>query len=62
MSHPRRNEVFRDVGQRGTTRVMTEFIEIRHCRLQPDAAILMCSDGLTDHLTSAANPRHRGTL
>ena len=31
----------------------TEFIEIRRCRFHPDAAILLCSDGLTDQLTAA---------
>jgi PPM family protein phosphatase len=52
MRHPRRNEVFRDVGSR--PRASGEgFIEIRKCRFRPDAAILLCSDGLTDQLTAA---------
>ena len=53
MLHPRRNEVFRDVGSRPRESADREFIEIRECRFHPDAAILLCSDGLTDQLTSA---------
>ncbi|HMC58565.1 MAG TPA: protein phosphatase 2C domain-containing protein [Candidatus Solibacter sp.] len=53
MLHPRRNEVFRDVGSRLREPADREFIEIRECRFRPDAAILLCSDGLTDQLTSA---------
>jgi serine/threonine protein phosphatase PrpC len=53
MLHPRRNEVFRDVGSRLREPADREFIEIRQCRFHPDAAILLCSDGLTDQLTSA---------
>ena len=52
MLHPRRHEVYRDVGSRLRTSDDPEFIEIRQCRLRPDAAILLCSDGLTDQLTS----------
>jgi serine/threonine protein phosphatase PrpC len=54
MLHPRRNEVFRDVGSRRRRPGDEAFIEIRQCRFHPDAALLLCSDGLTDHLTSAA--------
>ncbi len=53
MLHPRRNEVFRDVGSRKRTARDAGFIEIRRCRFRPEAAILLCSDGLTDHLTAA---------
>ncbi len=53
MRHPRRNEVFRDVGSQLRTEADDEFIEIRKCRFRPDAAILLCSDGLTDQLTAA---------
>jgi PPM family protein phosphatase len=52
MCHPRRNEVFRDVGSRRRAGDDQDFIEIRRCRFRPDAAMLLCSDGLTDHLTS----------
>ena len=53
MQHPRRNEVFRDVGSHRRETGDTDFVEIRRCRFRPDAAILICSDGLTDRLTSA---------
>jgi PPM family protein phosphatase len=53
MLHPRRNEVYRDVGSRLRTADEDGFIEIRKCRFRPDAAILLCSDGVTDQLTSA---------
>jgi PPM family protein phosphatase len=53
MRHPRRNEVFRDVGSQLRTAADEDFIEIRKCRFRPDAAILLCSDGLTDQLTAA---------
>jgi serine/threonine protein phosphatase PrpC len=53
MLHPRRHEVFRDVGSESRTASDPEFIETRQCRFKPDAAILLCSDGLTDLLTSA---------
>ncbi|HMC59842.1 MAG TPA: protein phosphatase 2C domain-containing protein [Candidatus Solibacter sp.] len=53
MVHPRRNEVFRNVGSRLRKPGDREFIEIRECRFRPDAALLLCSDGLTDQLTAA---------
>ena len=53
MRHPRRNEVFRDVGSRRRGPRDGDFIEIRRCRFRPDAAILLCSDGLSDQLTAA---------
>jgi serine/threonine protein phosphatase PrpC len=53
MLHPRRNEVFRDVGSRRRSAGDADFIQIRRCRFRSDAAILLCSDGLTDHLTAA---------
>jgi hypothetical protein len=53
MRHPRRNEVFRDVGSRRRLAGDSEFIEIRRCRFRSDAALLLCSDGLTDQLASA---------
>ena len=53
MSDSRRNEVFRDVGSGPRSAVDEDFIDIRRCRFRPDAAILLCSDGLTDQLTAA---------
>jgi PPM family protein phosphatase len=52
MTHPRRHEVFRDVGTRLHTAGDDGFIEIRRCRFKQDAAFLLCSDGLSDRLTS----------
>ena len=54
MMHPRRNEVFRDVGTRPHEAGDDGFIEVRHCHFKPDAAFLLCSDGLSDLLPSAA--------
>jgi serine/threonine protein phosphatase PrpC len=53
MVHPRRNEVFRDVGSRLRDVDDGDFVEIRQCRFREDAALLLCSDGLTDQLTAA---------
>jgi hypothetical protein len=53
MLDPRRNQVFRDVGSEPRAAGDAGFIEIRRCSFHPDAAILLCSDGLTDHLTAA---------
>ena len=52
MAHPRRNEVFRDVGSCPRSADEAEFIEVPQCELPDDAAMLLCSDGLSDHLTS----------
>ena len=53
MKHPRRNEVFRDVGTEMHGPDDDDFIEVRSFLFHPDAAVLMCTDGLTDALTSA---------
>ncbi len=53
MSHPRRNEIFRDVGSEERLPDDAEFIDIRRVRFEPDSALLMCSDGLTDQVASA---------
>jgi serine/threonine protein phosphatase PrpC len=54
MLHPRRNEVFRDVGTGPHEAGDEGFIEIRRCRFKPEAAFLLCSDGLSDMLPAAA--------
>ena len=54
MLHPRRNEVFRDVGTRPHAAGDDGFIEVRRCRFKPEAAFLLCSDGLSDVLPSVA--------
>ena len=52
MRHPRRNEVFRDVGSRPRGPADEDFIEVVSTNLEPDAAVLLCSDGLSDMVTS----------
>lgn len=52
MQHPRRNEVFRDVGSQPHDPHDPHFIETRTFRFRQDAALLLCSDGLSDVLTS----------
>jgi len=53
MQHPRRNEVFRDVGSRPRNAEDDEFVEMKEFLFKPDAALLLCSDGLSDLVTSA---------
>ena len=53
MQHPRRNEVFRDVGSEPRSSTDTQFVEIRNFLFPHDGALLLCSDGLTDCVTAA---------
>ncbi len=53
MKHPRRSEVFRDVGSAFHEPDDPEFIEVVDATLEPDAALLLCSDGLSDMVPSA---------
>ena len=53
MRHPRRHEVFRDVGSERRQYDDPEFIQIRQFAFPSDAALLLCTDGLTDALTAA---------
>ena len=53
MQHPRRHEVFRDVGSRRREPGDDDFIEMKEFLFKPDAAILLCSDGLSDLVTAA---------
>jgi serine/threonine protein phosphatase PrpC len=52
MQHPRRNEVYRDVGSDHHDPDDPEFIDVFRAPLESDAALLLCSDGLTDQVTS----------
>lgn len=52
MRHPRRNEVFRDVGSEEHSPDDPNFIDIEHEVFGPESALLLCSDGLTDQVTS----------
>jgi serine/threonine protein phosphatase PrpC len=53
MMHPRRNEVFRDVGSQRRDPGEPGFIDIYEIEVEPDSALLLCSDGLTDAVPKA---------
>jgi len=53
MLHPRRNEVFRDVGSVPRLPDDPQFVEVKNFLFRPDAALLLCSDGLSDYVPSA---------
>jgi serine/threonine protein phosphatase PrpC len=53
MHHPRRNEIFRDVGSIPHFPDDDQFIETHAFLFREDAALLLCSDGLTDCVTAA---------
>ena len=52
MRHPRRNEVYRDVGSEPARAARSRFIDLHEIPFEPDAALLLCSDGLTDLVES----------
>jgi serine/threonine protein phosphatase PrpC len=54
MHHPRRNEVYRDVGSEPHTADDPDFVDVKEIPFEPDAALLLCSDGLTDLVESDA--------
>jgi serine/threonine protein phosphatase PrpC len=54
MHHPRRNEVYRDVGSDPHQPDDPDFIDVCEIAFEPDAALLLCSDGLTDLVDSSA--------
>ncbi|HEY3837674.1 MAG TPA: protein phosphatase 2C domain-containing protein [Bryobacteraceae bacterium] len=53
MAHPRRNEVYRDVGSAPHDPGDKDFIDIYETPVEPDSALLLCSDGLTDAVPAA---------
>jgi PPM family protein phosphatase len=57
MRHPRRNEVYRDVGSEPHAAHDPEFVDIEEVMFEPDAALLLCSDGLTDLVSAASIAR-----
>jgi serine/threonine protein phosphatase PrpC len=57
MNHPRRNEVYRDVGSEPHQSGDPEFIDVQNVAFEPDAALLLCSDGLSDVVDSASIQR-----
>ena len=52
MLHPRRNEVYRDVGSGPHEVGDADFVDVKTTTVEPDAALLLCSDGLTDLVPS----------
>jgi PPM family protein phosphatase len=52
MRHPRRNEVFRDVGSEQHAPDDADFIEVQRLPFESDSALLLCSDGLSDQVAS----------
>ena len=53
MAHPRRNEVYRDVGYEPHNPTDEHFVEIVDVPFDDEAALLVCSDGLSDLVPSA---------
>jgi len=64
MRHPRRNEVYRDVGSEQRSPDDPDFIEIQTVPFSSDSALVLCSDGLSDQVPSkeirGAVARHAG--
>jgi serine/threonine protein phosphatase PrpC len=54
MRHRRRNEVYRDVGSELRALADPDFIDVLEIPFEPDAALLLCSDGLTDLVESGS--------
>lgn len=54
MHHPRRNEVYRDVGSEPHQPDDPEFVDLDTIPVEDDAALLLCSDGLSDLVRSAS--------
>ncbi|MBP1636445.1 MAG: protein serine/threonine phosphatase, partial [Acidobacteria bacterium] len=53
MRHPRRNEIYRDVGTEAHNPNDEEFVEILDVPFEPESAFLLCTDGLSDQVSSA---------
>jgi serine/threonine protein phosphatase PrpC len=52
MRHPRRNEIFRDVGSGPHEPEEASWIDVMEVPFDSDAALLLCSDGLSDLVPS----------
>jgi serine/threonine protein phosphatase PrpC len=65
MRHPRRNEVYRDIGSEPRHVSDPDFVFVTEIDVRPGTALLLCSDGLTDLVASDALRRiaaaHAGT-
>lgn len=57
MRHPRRNEIYRDVGSQRHEPEDEEFIETLEMPFDPAGALLLCTDGLSDLVPSAGLAR-----
>src|SRR5262249_10770670 len=53
MNHPRRNEIFREVGTAPRSPGDEDFIELIETRFDPGESLILCSDGLTDAITQS---------
>ena len=58
--HPRRNEVYRDIGSDLRKATDESFVFVTEFDLSPGSALLLCSDGLTD-LVASETLRHIAT-
>jgi serine/threonine protein phosphatase PrpC len=54
MRHPRRNEIYKDLGSRPPGPEIAASILTGDTTFEPDAALLLCSDGLTDQVSSGS--------
>ena len=54
MRHPRRNEVYRDVGSELHSPDDADFVDVQQIPFERDAALLLCSDGLSDLVDSTS--------
>jgi PPM family protein phosphatase len=52
MRHPRRNEVYRDVGSELRAPGDRDWVEVHRFPFRDDMALLLCSDGLSDQVSS----------
>jgi serine/threonine protein phosphatase PrpC len=52
MRHPRRNEVYRDIGSEPREVSDRDFVFVKEIDVPPGSALLLCSDGLTDLVAS----------
>src|SRR5687767_11519338 len=57
MRHPRRNEVYRDVGSEPHAPADADFVDVDEVPFEPEAALLLCTDGLTDLVDASSIAR-----
>jgi serine/threonine protein phosphatase PrpC len=54
MRHPRRNEIYRDLGSQPRQSDDPAFVEVGESAFERDAALVLCSDGLSDLVSSGS--------